>query len=580
MKLIAIYARVSTAKQEEEQTIKSQIEVCREFAKKHDYTVVREYTDEGWSGDMLARPALDTLRQDVKSKKWEAVLIYDPDRLARRYSYQELVMDELREAGIEVLFVTVTAPKNSEDKILHGVRGIFAEYERAKINERFRIGKLRKVKEGHLLVSQPLYGYRYIPKNENTHGYYEVNENEATVVKLIFNSILEGLSIKKVIRKLYELGIKPRHSQRGVWSSSTISRLLRHGAYIGQAHWGSTYGVVPEKPVNKQRYKKIKKSSRRIKPREEWFFIPVPPIITKELFDRVQEQLKANSELSGRNKKNQYLLSGKIFCVCGNKRFGECSHGNEKHVYYRCSNRLNNFPLGRTCMEKVVHATTVDNLIWQKVKDLMTSPELLNQQIERWQHDKKIKSESSNPDIESMENEIEKLGKEQDRYTKAYGMGVLSIEKLKEYATSIRNKIENIENLITKCKETRQQINTVLPTKEELFQFTQKVLIAFNNPSFEMKRAVIFTVVSSVICSKESMQVVGHIPLTTISTLCYNNVRNENPIQESFAAEPAVLYSNYSYSWNSIPPVLSSNDKYDCNATKKTVIPIQFIIEF
>src|SRR3989344_4939752 len=152
IRMIAIYARVSTARQEEEGTIETQLSAIRDFAEKNGYTIVKEYIDDGWSGDMLARPQLDQLRQDAKNKIWEAVLIYDPDRLARRYSYQELVMDELREAGIEMIFVTVSAPKNSEDKILHGVKGVFAEYERAKISERFRLGKLGKVREGHILT--------------------------------------------------------------------------------------------------------------------------------------------------------------------------------------------------------------------------------------------------------------------------------------------------------------------------------------------------------------------------------------------------------------------------------------------
>jgi site-specific DNA recombinase len=130
--------------------------------------------------------SLDDLRNDAKKKIWQAVLVYDPDRLARRYSYQELVSDELREAGIELIFVTVPAPKNSEEKILHGVRGLFAEYERAKIAERFRLGKLRKIKEGHILTSEALYGYKYIPKSGAIHGYYEVNPKEARVVKMIF----------------------------------------------------------------------------------------------------------------------------------------------------------------------------------------------------------------------------------------------------------------------------------------------------------------------------------------------------------------------------------------------------------
>ncbi|OGE76151.1 MAG: hypothetical protein A3C85_01650 [Candidatus Doudnabacteria bacterium RIFCSPHIGHO2_02_FULL_48_21] len=214
IRLIATYARVSTSAQEEQQTIQNQINSLQEFAQKNSYTIVEEYTDDGWSGDILARPALDKLRQDAKSKVWEAVLIYDPDRLARRYSYQELVMDELREADIEIMFITVAAPKNSEDKILHGVRGLFAEYERAKITERFRLGKLRKVREGHILVSEPLYGYTYIPKLDNRHGYYEINPEEARIITMIFSWVAnEGMTLRGVVRRLQEMKIKPRKSK-------------------------------------------------------------------------------------------------------------------------------------------------------------------------------------------------------------------------------------------------------------------------------------------------------------------------------------------------------------------------------
>src|SRR3984893_17482679 len=198
-KLIAIYARVSTARQEEDGTIETQLGVLREFAQQNNCIVVREYIDDGWSGDILARPSLDQLRADVTKKIWQAVLIYDPDRLARRYSYQELVMDELRERHVEVLFITVSTPKNSEEKILHGVRGLFAEYERAKIAERFRLGKLRKVKDGHVLVTEAPYGYTYIPKRGSEHGYFVIAEEEARVVRMIFGWVVnERLPLRQV----------------------------------------------------------------------------------------------------------------------------------------------------------------------------------------------------------------------------------------------------------------------------------------------------------------------------------------------------------------------------------------------
>ena len=189
---IALYGRVSTSLQEDQETIQNQIMAMKDFADKKfgpgNYTIVREYLDEGWSGDNIVRPKLDELRVDSKKKIWDAVMIYDPDRLARRYSLQELVMDELKEAGIEVFFVTVSTPKNMEDKILYGVRGLFSEYERAKISERFRLGKLRKVKNGHILTTEALYGYSYIRNNKETktHGYYVINEEEAVVVRMIF----------------------------------------------------------------------------------------------------------------------------------------------------------------------------------------------------------------------------------------------------------------------------------------------------------------------------------------------------------------------------------------------------------
>jgi site-specific DNA recombinase len=254
-------------------------------------------------------------------------------------------MDELREMGREVMFVTVSAPKNSEEKILHGVRGLFAEYERAKITERFRLGKLRKVKEGHVLVSEAPYGYTYVPMQGDRHGFYDIEPREADVVKRLFDWVAnEGVTLRQLVRKLQELGIQPRKSRRGVWNTSTLSTLLRNSAYIGEARWGASYAVVPEHRLKIETYRKIKKSSRRSKPKEEWVIIPVPAIIDKELFERARAQLGANYALSKRNKKNEYLLAGKIRCVCGRTRSGEgVLHG--KHLYYRCSYDRDSFSL-------------------------------------------------------------------------------------------------------------------------------------------------------------------------------------------------------------------------------------------
>jgi site-specific DNA recombinase len=521
IKMIAIYARVSTARQEEEKTIGTQLAAVREFSEKNGYTIVKEYIDDGWSGDILARPQLDQLRQDTKNKTWEAVLIYDPDRLARRYSYQELLMDELQEAGIEVLFVTTPAPKNGEEKILHGVKGLFAEYERAKIAERFRLGKMRKVKEGHLLVSEAPYGYTYILKEGKQHGYYKINELEANVLKQIFSWIAdEKLTMRAVIRRLQELGIAPRKSKRGVWNISTLSTLLRNKTYIGEAHYGASYAVIPENPNNHEKYKKIKKTSRKSKPEEDWIKIPTIAIIDEKLFYRAQEQLKKNITMSSRNKKNDYLLSGLIRHACGSTMAGTGLH-NGKHLYYRCTERINSFPLPPKCINGVINARIADELAWEKIENLLQSPKLLIKEIKRWAEKRKNKTQNNVGDIRGLEMILEKLKAESDRYTRAYGADVISIEQLKVYIDSVNTRTVPIKKQIADIKNKQgesENISTPI-TKTEISQFVNKVRNVLPHLNFAQKRAIIVGIVNKVVVNNAEMLISGRIPVNASLSL-------------------------------------------------------------
>ncbi len=513
--MIAIYARVSTARQEEDGTIETQLSAVREFAGKNGYTIVKEYLDDGWSGDMLARPQLDQLRQDAKNKTWEGVLAYDPDRLARRYSYQELVMDELKEAGVEVLFVTMPSPKNGEEKILQGVKGLFAEYERVKIAERFRLGKMRKVKEGHILTTEAPYGLTYVPKKDKIHGYYEVNENELKVLKQICVWVAdEGLTCRAVVRRLQELGIKPRKSKRGVWSTSTLSHLLRNKTYIGEAHYGKSYAIVPEHPFSNEKYRKNKKTSRKDRPEEEWIKIPTPAILDEDLFYRVQEQLKRNFAMSSRNRKNDYLLSGLIRHACGSTMAGEGPNGG-KNLYYRCTERVRSFPLPPKCKERPVNARIADELVWGKLKNLLQSPELLMEEVKRWKERRKDGVQNDAGDVKSLETEFEKLKNESDRYTRAYGAGVISMEQLKEYMDGVNSRIIPIKKQITAFRDKQSEpADTSMPvTKTEITQFVDKTRSFIPSLNFAQKRAIVVGTVNKVVVSAREMLVSGRIPV-------------------------------------------------------------------
>ena len=98
---VAFYARVSSQRQEIEETIETQIMGIKDFIKLNNHILIQEYRDDGWSGTILARPALDQLRLDAPKRLFEAVVVYDPDRLSRKYAHQELVIDELQSRGVE-----------------------------------------------------------------------------------------------------------------------------------------------------------------------------------------------------------------------------------------------------------------------------------------------------------------------------------------------------------------------------------------------------------------------------------------------------------------------------------------------
>src|SRR5215212_4857390 len=177
----AIYARVSTECQDLQQTIESQIAILTAWIRQQGHHLADEhhYCDRGYSGARLDRPARDRLRDDAQAGAFDLVAILTPDRLARKYAYQALVLDELRRAGCQVVFVQHPVSDDPHDQLLLQIQAAVAEYERAVLGERFRRGKLQKARAGFVVSQVPPYGYRYVPKREGQPGHLVVDEAEA-----------------------------------------------------------------------------------------------------------------------------------------------------------------------------------------------------------------------------------------------------------------------------------------------------------------------------------------------------------------------------------------------------------------
>ena len=182
MRMAAIYARVSSEQQREENTIASQTASLIEFARSHDLEVPREWVfeDEGYSGATLERPGLERVRDLAAEGQIQVVLSYAPDRLSRKYAYQILLIEEFARHGVDTLFVKAPQGDSAEDQLLVQFQGMIAEYERAQILERSRRGKRHRAHAGEISVlSNAPYGYRYIRKTDEAPAAHIVHEAEA-----------------------------------------------------------------------------------------------------------------------------------------------------------------------------------------------------------------------------------------------------------------------------------------------------------------------------------------------------------------------------------------------------------------
>jgi DNA invertase Pin-like site-specific DNA recombinase len=240
---VAIYARVSSDQQVEGGTVASQLAALQARLAQDGARLepACRFVDEGYSGATLVRPGLERLRDLVATGTVDRVYVHAPDRLARRYAYQVLLLDEFRRGGAEVVFLNRPIGVSPEDDLLLQVQGMVAEYERAQILERSRRGKRHAARRGAVSVlSTAPYGYRYTDKR---HGggvaRYEVVEDEAAVVRQMFGWLgHDRVSIGEVCRRLRQAG---RRTRAGVaWQRGTVWRLLKNPAYAGRAAFGKT----------------------------------------------------------------------------------------------------------------------------------------------------------------------------------------------------------------------------------------------------------------------------------------------------------------------------------------------------
>ena len=374
---VALYARVSTTRQAQAQGIEQQLDRLRAAAGERGWEMDDQhvYRDDGYSGARIGRPGLDRLRDHAALAELDLVLVTAPDRLARNYVHQVLLIEELAGHGCQVEFLDRPMSADPHDQLLLQIRGAVAEYERTLIAERMRRGRQAKLRAGTLLpwTTAP-FGYRLDPERPRRADAVRVDPGEAVLIAQLFDWYLEpGATIYQLAARLTDLGVPtPRGGPR--WNVASVRGILRNPAYAGRALSNRTQ-VAPARGRRSAMLPAGPGQSHAPRPEEDWIAVPVPPIVSEEIFAQVQAKLDANQQCAARNTRHEYLLRALVSCgACRLSCTGrQVAKG---YRYYLCRGRTD--PLraaqGQRCTARYIPAAQLDELVWADLCALLTDP--------------------------------------------------------------------------------------------------------------------------------------------------------------------------------------------------------------
>jgi site-specific DNA recombinase len=452
MRPAVIYARVSSDKQKEQHTIASQTEALRAFALQEGFSVPDEWVieDEGYSGATLVRPGLERVRDLAAEGQIDAVLVYSPDRLSRKYAYQVLLIEEFVRNNVQTLFIKSPQTATPEDQLLLQFQGMIAEYERAQILERSRRGKRHRALQGvvNVLCGAP-YGYRYIRKSDHAPASYAVIDAEAAVVRMVYEHYTEqGLSIGAITRLLNEEGV-PTRKRISRWERSTVWAMLRNPAYKGTACFNKTKISKRQRitrPIRLRGGIAPRDSAAHERPREEWIEIPVPAIITEETFALAAERLQANKDHAPRRTITPSVVQGLVSCrKCGYGLYRTSTRTSARMIYYyRCfgSDAWRHLG-GPLCDSKPVRQDLLDELVWREIIKLLENPELIQEELERRLAAARNAGPAKSRE-ETLQRELARVQKSMERLMTAYQEDLLSLDDLRRRMPELRKREQTI----------------------------------------------------------------------------------------------------------------------------------------
>jgi site-specific DNA recombinase len=525
---IAMYVRVSTQTQVQAQTIEEQLARLQQHCQQQGWTWTERsiFRDDGYSGASLSRPGLDRLREAVAGASFDRVLITAPDRLARKYVHQVMLIEELEQHGCPVEFLDRPMSHAPDDQLLLQIRGAVSEYERSLITERMRRGRQYKYQAGTLLPwTQAPYGYVSDPDRPRSPANVRLEVPKAALVAEMFSLYLEPhCSLAGVAKHLMVLGIPaPQGGKR--WNCSTVRRMLSNPVYMGNVYAGRERA----RPITRRRSALgpigKRANGRALQPPEDWILVGhVPPIVTPEQFEAVQAKLATNPRWARRNNTvRQYLLRAML--SCGQCRHSYVGRARGHYIYYECCGHGHpvHAHLDVRCPSRCLPSQPLDDLVWADLCNLLTHPTWLTQAFTRAQTGAWLPQE-----LQARQDNLRradlKLAQQLDRLTQAYLENILALDEYRRRHTDLQSQRQALHDQAQQLNSQADRQLELTGYVHHLEDFCQRVQTALHHATFDQKRQLVELLIDRVVITGDQVEIRYVIPTAPggeLTRFCY-----------------------------------------------------------
>jgi site-specific DNA recombinase len=516
---VALYARVSSQQQADAHTIDSQTSAIRERIRRDGFTIDddRIFCDEGYSGSELLRPSLEKLRDLIAASLIDRLYVHTPDRLARKYSHQALLLEEMGRSKCEIIFGDHEGlAQNPETNLLVQMQGVIAEYEREKILERTRRGRRHAAANGNVSVfGGAPYGYRYLKKTTPSgKANWQIDEVQSQHVQLMFQLVGEqGYSLAAVCRELESRGVKTAKGNQ-CWHTATVHDMLVNPAYHGQARYGK------QRLVPRKRRKRAKRGDpaipRRAKvaeatPLSDQVIIAVPAIVSLSLFERVNEVMQENRKRQRERQAGaKHLLSGLLICgACGSAYCGHRHRGKREYFYYRCIG-ADKYRRGKKviCENTSVNGDRLDAYVWSDVCKLLRDPSRLRQELERRQN----ATENGEDDIAELSRRVERVRGRLDRMIDAYEQGLIESAEFQSRIVPLRSEHDREVAALASLRGRLDATDDIGSAERVLTSLSEEVDARLTDAPEELKRDILKLLIRRIEIHPEEIRLVYKVP--------------------------------------------------------------------